>query len=78
MAASERRDWGQTVIRQLLEEFRDVAGTTFEIHAGARYVSAIRDELHAMGGMVVVPTAGLGLGRQLARYGSALAVQTDV
>jgi hypothetical protein len=57
------------VIAQLEEELGDLAGIVFEVHAGSRYVEAIAQGLRSRGAEVDVPTAGLGLGRQLSWYG---------
>ncbi len=67
--ADERREWGALVLRQLTERFGVLAGITFEIHAGDRYVSAIEDGLVDLGARIEVPTKGLSLGRQLQWYG---------
>lgn len=65
MKATERRAWGDQV---------DVLGPldryVFEIHAGNRYVEAIGPGLARAGARYVVPTAGKGLGQQLAFYAS--------
>lgn len=68
MSARDRAIWGARVIRQLADELGDVAGMTFEIHAGARYVAAVAAELEASGAKCVVPARRLGLGQQLRFY----------
>ncbi len=45
-----------------------LSGTTFEVHAGAPYVEAIRGLLEAAGASVVLPLRGLTQGQQLRWY----------
>ncbi len=69
MSTREREAWGARVVDQLRAAIGDLVGITFEIHAGARYVDAIGIRLRDAGASIEVPTAGLGLGKQLAWYG---------
>lgn len=71
MSSIERHAWGEQVLDQLRRELPNLDGWTIEIHAGARYVDAIRPGLLEQGARVMVPTAGKGLGEQLAFYGKA-------
>lgn len=71
MARVDRRSWGEAVVAALDLRLGGLAGTTVEVHAGARYVDAIRRPLEAHGARLVVPTAGLGLGRQLQWYSTS-------
>jgi hypothetical protein len=71
MSSIERHAWGEKVLAQLRRELPDLDGWTVEIHAGGRYVDAIRPGLLERGAHVLVPTAGKGLGEQLAFYGKA-------
>jgi hypothetical protein len=64
-----RRQWSQPVLDQLGDTLRDLSGYSFQIHAGAPYREyGLVDGLSATGSTVDVPTAGLGIGRQLAFY----------
>ncbi len=73
MSSIEREAWGEKVLAQLHSELPDLDGYTVEIHAGGRYVDAIRPGLLEQGAGVMVPTAGMGLGAQLAFYGKVAA-----
>lgn len=68
MGIAERRAWGERVLDQLRRELGDLGRYTVEIHAGSRYVDAIAPGLAEAGARIVVPTAHLGLGQQLAFY----------
>lgn len=68
MSVRDRAAWGQMVVRQLEERLGPVAGTTFEVHAGARYVEAIEPLLRTAGAVIHVPTAGKRMGEQLRWY----------
>ena len=72
MRAAERRAWGQRVLEALRAELGDLGEYAFDIHAGSHYVTAIAPGLRDAGATVDVPTAGLGLGRQLAWYGQRI------
>ncbi len=73
MSSIERHAWGEKVLAQLHAELPELDGWTIEIHAGGRYVDAIRPGLLEQGSSVMVPTAGMGLGEQLAFYENAAA-----
>jgi hypothetical protein len=66
-----RREWGERVLIQLRENTGPLAGRAIEIHAGAAYIDAIRDLLHADGAVVIEPLQGLTMGQRLAWYGDA-------
>ena len=67
--AAERRGWAERVLRSVDDVLGNVAGATFEIHAGATYRDfGLVDGLHRRGAEVVVPAAGLSQGQQLAFY----------
>lgn len=68
LSPSARRALGLEVTRDLARGFGSLQGRTVEVHAGAAYVDAIREPLNGLGAQVVVPTAGLSIGRQLAWY----------
>jgi hypothetical protein len=68
LSARERRAWGESVVRQLEDRLRSIAGTTFEVHAGALYRRAIEPGIVERGGKVTAPLARLGQGEQLAWY----------
>ena len=69
MTAGERRAWGERVIEDLRTRLGDLAGLVVEVHAGSHYVKAVEAGLRASGATIVVPTAHLGLGEELAWYG---------
>lgn len=61
----ERMMWGQRVARELEERLGALGAVTFEVHAGAAYAEAIEGPIGELGGTVVLPLAGLPIGRQL-------------
>jgi hypothetical protein len=68
LGAADRRAWGERVARALERRFGSVDGITFEVHAGEAYGRAIEPGITVRGGRVVVPLAGLALGKQLSWY----------
>jgi Family of unknown function (DUF6884) len=63
---AQRRAWSYRVLADLDERVSLSQGDVVEIHAGSEYRDfGLVDGLHARGVIVKVPTAGLGLGRQL-------------
>ncbi len=65
----ERRRWSESVLEQLDAALGDVAGATFEVHAGAEYREhGLTTGLLARGAHVEVPVEGLRIGEQLAFY----------
>jgi hypothetical protein len=68
LSAAQRRVWGERVVRQLERRLGRIAGTTFELHAGAAYRRAIQPGITERGGSVTAPLAHLGQGEQLAWY----------
>ncbi len=65
----ERQAWSNRVFSQLLDEFEDLEGMVFEIHAGWAYSeSGLSTSLRAVGARVIRPLEGLLLGEQLAWY----------
>lgn len=66
-----KRRWSDEVLAALQRELGSLAATTFEIHAGNEYRAfGLEDGIRELGGIVIVPTAGLSLGQQLAFYGA--------
>jgi hypothetical protein len=67
---SRRREWAQMVIQQVEGTLgRELAGHTFEAHAGRAYLAfGLIDALDARGAVVEQPLDGLGLGKRLAAY----------
>jgi hypothetical protein len=68
LSASERRANGLAVVADLEARIGDLRGKTIEVHAGARYVGAIKEPLARRGARVTVPLAHLALGQQLQWY----------
>jgi hypothetical protein len=67
----DKRRWSGDVIAALQRELGSLAATTFEIHAGNEYRAfGLEQGIRELGGTVIVPTAGLSLGQQLAFYGA--------
>ena len=65
----ERRRWSESVLEQLDAALGDLAGATFEIHAGAEYRDhGLTAGLVGRGAFVEVPVEGLRIGEQLAFY----------
>jgi hypothetical protein len=65
----ERREWARSVVGSIRDVLGDVAGTTFEIHAGAAYTDfGLVDGLRGAGATVELPVGGLSLGQQLSWY----------
>ena len=66
---SARRAWSARVLQQLETTLGPLAGTEFEVHAGADYHAfGLADGLRARGADVDIPTARLRQGEQLAFY----------
>jgi len=69
MGLADRRRWSDAVLTALNRELGPLTGTTFEIHAGNEYWAfGLEQGIRKLGALVSVPTAGLGLGQQLAYY----------
>jgi hypothetical protein len=64
-----RRSKGEQATDQLEELFGPLRGKTFEIHAGAAYVDALRGPLKRSGASLKTPLNGLSIGYQLQWYG---------
>jgi hypothetical protein len=65
----ERRRWSAAVLGDLKRRLHPVGVHIFEIHAGADYFAwGLVDGLKAAGATVLIPTQGLGVGKQLAFY----------
>ncbi|MEX0663315.1 MAG: DUF6884 domain-containing protein [Acidimicrobiia bacterium] len=65
----ERRRWSQSVLHDVDERVHPVVGDVFEVHAGAEYRDfGLLQGLEDRGCEVVIPTQGLGIGRQLQFY----------
>jgi hypothetical protein len=64
-----RRRWSAAVVEALFREIGPLRDHHFEIHAGRAYVDfGLTHGLISAGSTVSLPTAGLGLGRQLQFY----------
>jgi hypothetical protein len=63
-----RQRWGRQIVAALAQQLGDLRGRTFEVHAGAPYVQAIRPTLVDAGARVLTPLAGLTQGQQLSWY----------
>jgi hypothetical protein len=67
----DKRRWSDEVLAALQRELGPIAAITFEIHAGNEYRAfGLEHGIRELGGIVIVPTAGLSLGQQLAFYGA--------
>jgi hypothetical protein len=64
----ERRAKGERAAEQLDQFFGPLRGKTFEIHAGAAYVDALRGPLKREGANLETPLHGLSIGYQLQWY----------
>jgi len=60
--------WGQRVRQQLEAVLGDLAGTVFEVHAGAAYVNSLGPELAAADAVVVDKLHGKTIGQRLSWY----------
>lgn len=64
-----KRQWSRRVLSELREAVGDLAGVTFEIHAGKDYWGhGLADSLSAAGATVEIPTEGMRQGMQLRFY----------
>ena len=71
-STAARRAWSAKVLHQLEGHLGDLAGHTFEIHAGAAYRDfRLADGLARRGASVEVPAEGLRQGQQLRFYRDA-------
>ena len=75
LTASQRRAWGQQVVRALERRFGDLSGITFEVHAGGAYRRAIEPAIKARGAQLDAPLAHVPLGSQPAWYQARLSVR---
>jgi len=69
LPARARRSKGEQATEQLEELFGPLRGKTFEIHAGAAYVDALREPIERAGARLTNPLDGLSIGFQLQWYG---------
>jgi hypothetical protein len=70
-STGQRRRWSREVLDGLRSRLGDLVQHTFEVHAGSEYRDyGLHAGLVAAGATVEIPTAGLGMGSQLAFYGS--------
>jgi hypothetical protein len=60
--------WGERVVRRLEDRLGPIAGTAFELHAGAMYRRATESGIAEHGEIVIAPLAHLGQGEQLVWY----------
>ena len=72
LSPSERKRWGEQVVRRLEMRFGDLSGMTFEVHAGAAYRRAIEPGIRERGGQVLAPLGNIPLGSQPSWYQSRL------
>lgn len=71
--AKKRAAWSERVLAQLRERLGELAGLTFEAHAGAAYLDfGLVEGLLAEGAVVERPAQGLGLFQQYAFYASGV------
>jgi hypothetical protein len=71
VSAIDRRAWSSGVVEDLKRTVGNLAGVTFEVHAGAEYREfGLREGLEREGAIVEVPTSGLRMGEQLSFYAS--------
>ena len=68
MDRSKRETWGRKIAEKLGDRFGGLQGKTFEVHAGADYVNALRPHLMREGAELVTPLSGLRIGEQLQWY----------
>jgi hypothetical protein len=68
MSYRERREWALQVVAQLRDRLGALAGTDFELHAGAAYAHPLVDLLSSAGARVARPIEGLRIGEQLQWY----------
>lgn len=67
---TQRRALSERIARDLEERFGDLAGLTFEVHAGAEDMQVLKNGLGPRGAQLTNPLRGLRIGQQLAWYGS--------
>jgi hypothetical protein len=73
-SGAARREWSAQVLDAIDRRIRPAAGDVFEIHAGSEYREfGLILGLESRGCLVEVPTAGMGIGRQLQFYKTAQA-----
>ena len=63
-----RASWGAKVVEQLGNEEGQLEGKIIEIHAGAKYIGAIKSLLISRGAIVSEPLIGLKFGERLRWY----------
>ena len=66
--AAERREWSESVLGQIAQEFPDLTAVELFFHAGARYREFLIPLLTKAGYSCKVPLEGLRIGEQLAWY----------
>jgi hypothetical protein len=69
-SASYRSAWGAWAAARLELLAGPLSDKTVEIHAGSRYLDALRPHLERLGARIVDPLHGLAMGQRLAWYGS--------
>lgn len=68
-----RRRWSASMIGSIRAQLRPAPGTIFELHAGSMFRDfGLVDGLDAIACEVAIPTAHLGIGRQLHFYRAAV------
>lgn len=73
--ASYRSAWGDWVAARLDLLAGPLSNEAIEIHAGSKYLDALRPQLERLGARVFDPLHGLSMGQRLAWYGS---IDTDI
>jgi len=69
VSAAERRAWSTMVVGDLKRTLGNLAGMTFEIHAGTEYREfGLHQGLEREGARVEIPAKGLRMGEQLSFY----------
>jgi hypothetical protein len=70
-SVSERRAWSEALVEELERRLGLLGRYEFELHAGRDYIEhGVHQRLVASGAAVLLPVAGMGIGRQLAYYGT--------
>jgi hypothetical protein len=69
---AERKEWASGVLGELVDEFGDLRGQVFQVHAGSAYLRfGLLEGLLRAGAEVEDPAEGLSFGRRLAFYKNA-------
>lgn len=72
MSPADRRAWAARVVAEIDRRVGITPGDVVELHAGREYCEfGVAEALQARGARIERPTAGLGIGQQLAFYAAA-------